>query len=128
MIVGIGFYSFTIGNLSSIFNSIDGKAAHLQQKLNVLSHFSRRTRLPEEIQNKIKRFIENNNSDHLSSLDQKQLLRQITANMRGDVVSHTHADILMKIKFFKDKDPPFLFSVLPLLQLMKLHAKDSLYF
>lgn len=29
MIIGIGFYSFTIGNLSSIINTIDVKAAHL---------------------------------------------------------------------------------------------------
>ena len=29
MIIGVGFYSFTIGNLSSIFNSIDVRAAHL---------------------------------------------------------------------------------------------------
>ena len=27
MIIGVGFYSFTIGNLASIFNSIDIKAA-----------------------------------------------------------------------------------------------------
>lgn len=30
MMIGVGFYSFTIGNLASIFNSIDVKAANLQ--------------------------------------------------------------------------------------------------
>jgi hypothetical protein len=30
MVIGVGFYSFTIGNLSSIINTIDVKAAHLQ--------------------------------------------------------------------------------------------------
>lgn len=30
MIIGVGFYSFTIGNLASIFKQIDIKAAHLQ--------------------------------------------------------------------------------------------------
>jgi len=29
MIFGVGFYSFTIGNLSSIINSINAKASHL---------------------------------------------------------------------------------------------------
>ena len=29
MIFGVGFYSFTIGNLASIISSIDMKAAHL---------------------------------------------------------------------------------------------------
>ena len=46
MIIGVGFYSFTIGNLASIFNSIDIKAAHLQQKLAVLAEFSRRNKIP----------------------------------------------------------------------------------
>ena len=49
MIIGVGFYSFTIGNLASIFNSIDIKAAQLQQKLSVLSEFSKRTHLPDEL-------------------------------------------------------------------------------
>ena len=49
MIIGVGFYSFTIGNLASIFNTIDVKAAHLQQKLNVLAEFSKRTKLPDDV-------------------------------------------------------------------------------
>lgn len=69
MIIGVGFYSFTIGNLASIFNSIDIKAAQLQQKLAVLSEFSKRTHLPEELQNRVKRFLENNHGDHLSLSD-----------------------------------------------------------
>jgi hypothetical protein len=51
MVIGVGFYSFTIGNLSSIFNSIDVKGAHLQQKLAMLAEFSKRTHLNEDIQN-----------------------------------------------------------------------------
>lgn len=69
MIIGVGFYSFTIGNLASIFNSIDIKAAQLQQKLATLSEFSKRTHLPEELQNRVKRFLENNHDDHLSLSD-----------------------------------------------------------
>lgn len=37
MIIGVGFFSFTIGNMASIFNQIDIKAAHLQQKLSILN-------------------------------------------------------------------------------------------
>lgn len=49
MIIGVGFYSFTIGNLASIFNGIDIKAANLQQKFTILSEFAKRTKLSEEI-------------------------------------------------------------------------------
>lgn len=36
MIVGVGFYSFTIGNLSSIISDVDIKAAILQQKISAM--------------------------------------------------------------------------------------------
>jgi CRP-like cAMP-binding protein len=35
----------------------------------VLSEFSKRTHLPEELQNRVKRFLENNHGDHLSVSD-----------------------------------------------------------
>ena len=69
MMIGVGFYSFTIGNLASIFNSIDVKAANLQQKLDILSKLSKRTKLPEDVQNRIIRFLENNHNEHLTLFD-----------------------------------------------------------
>lgn len=60
MFLGVGFYSFTIGNLATIISTIDIKAAHLQQKLNMLSAFSKRKKLPDSLEARIKKFIENN--------------------------------------------------------------------
>lgn len=54
MIFGIGFYSFTIGNLSQIIASIDVRSEILGQKLNTLSEFSKRTNMPESLVFKIK--------------------------------------------------------------------------
>ena len=54
MIFGVGFYSFTIGNLSSIMNDIDDKAAKLQDKINALNEFARKTKLPTSTTEKIK--------------------------------------------------------------------------
>jgi hypothetical protein len=65
MIFGVGFYSFTIGNLASMISSIDTKAAHLQTRLMTMSEFVRRSNLPQEIESDIKRFIENNHVEHL---------------------------------------------------------------
>ena len=127
MIIGVGFYSFTIGNLASIFNSIDIKASHLQQKLAILAEFAKRTHLPEDVQFRVKRFLENNHIDHLNLFDSKQLLKDIPATLRAEVVSHTNASIILKVRFFSDKDPPFLFAILPLLKPMKLYPKDNLY-
>jgi hypothetical protein len=64
MVFGVGFYSFTIGNLSSIMASIDIKASKLQAKMNTLSEFAKKTKLPLDLQNKINRFIENNHREN----------------------------------------------------------------
>jgi hypothetical protein len=54
-------------------------------------------------------------------------LEDIPATLRAEVVSHTNSAIIVKIKYFSDKDPPFLFAILPLLKPMKLYPKDTLY-
>ena len=46
MIIGVGFYSFTIGNLSSIMAQLDIKASKLQAKMNTLSEFAKKSKLP----------------------------------------------------------------------------------
>lgn len=59
MIVGVNFYSFTIGNVSSIIASMDSKAALLNSKLNTLNEYSKKYNLPMTTQTKIKSFFEN---------------------------------------------------------------------
>lgn len=71
--------------------------------------------------------MENNHNEHLSLFDQKQLLSEIPASLRAEVVSHTHGEIIRNIKFFNDKDPHFLFTILPALKPMKVYKKDVLY-
>lgn len=53
MITGVGFFSFTIGNLSSILANIDIKAQKLQAKMNTLSEFSKNNKLPDITATKI---------------------------------------------------------------------------
>lgn len=60
MIFGVAFYSFTIGNLSAIIASVDVKAAHLKEKMSVLVEYSRKVNLTPKIENRIKKFLENN--------------------------------------------------------------------
>jgi hypothetical protein len=45
----------------------------------------------------------------MSLFDQKQLLNELPASIRAEVVSHTHSEIIKNIKFFENKEPDFLF-------------------
>lgn len=70
MIFGVGFYSFTIGNLSSILSSIDEKASELQKKKYNFSEYAKKHKLPIEIQNKVTKFIDNNQRNYLEQMGQ----------------------------------------------------------
>jgi hypothetical protein len=63
ILIGVAFYSFTIGNLQSILSRLDAGSSGLSEKLNTLSSFAKSAKLPESITLKIKRFLENNNAE-----------------------------------------------------------------
>ena len=84
MAIGVGFYSFTIGNLSSIISDIDIKAAILQEKLTSMQAFVKRNpTLPPEIEQKIKRFLQNNHNEHLQKFDQEKLINELPSYLKS---------------------------------------------
>lgn len=54
MIFGVGFYSFVIGNLTSIIANANANSENLYNKLKALEEFAKKTKLPEELHFKIK--------------------------------------------------------------------------
>lgn len=63
MVFGVSFYSFTVGNVTSIIASIDTKAAILASKLATLQAYSLRIDLPHDTAMRIQKFLENDNKD-----------------------------------------------------------------
>ena len=108
MIFGVGFYSFTIGNLSSVLASMDNKSAILKQKLLTLGDYARKIAMSKELEIEIRNFIENNNKDFHSIEDQERLLQELPPSLKSEVVSHTHGNIITCVRFFQDKNPDFL--------------------
>ena len=83
--------------------------------------------MPENLVFKIKQHLESN-SKFSSTLDhQEKLLNELPASLRSEVITHTHGEIIQKINFFRDKDPDFLWAVLPILRPLKLLPNDILY-
>lgn len=63
MLFGVGFFSFTIGNLSSVLASMDTKSAILKQKLNTLQDLSKKANMNQALEFRIRKFLEDNNND-----------------------------------------------------------------
>ena len=60
MIFGVGFYSYTIGNMTNLIAQLDIDTAMLQQKLGLLKEFKKKTNMPMRLFFKIKRHLDNN--------------------------------------------------------------------
>ena len=115
MMVGTGFYSFTIGNLSSIISDVDIKAAILQQKISQMQDFVKRNpNLPNEVESNIKRFLCNNHEEHLQKFDQEKLINELPSNLKSQIVSHTHGEIVRQIRFLDNKSQEFIWQMLPI--------------
>jgi hypothetical protein len=126
MIMGVGFYSFIIGNLSSIMNDIDDKNSKLQDKINALSDFARRTKLSQTTVDKIKTFFENNQEADQDIID-PNLLSDLPIAIRADIMMHTHGEIIEKISFLKYTKRTLLWLILPLMKPMRFYEKDNIY-
>lgn len=57
MIAGVGFYSFTIGSLSSFLSAIDTRESLLSAKLAAIHEFSKETGISRECKLKIRKAV-----------------------------------------------------------------------
>lgn len=58
MIIGVGFYSFAIGNVGTILSNMDRRLSELKNKMNIFNDFTLKVHLPIFLKEKILRFFE----------------------------------------------------------------------
>eukprot|EP00347_Sterkiella_histriomuscorum_P013255 403365416 len=128
MVFGVGFYSFIIGNYSSIIAGNIQIEASISLKIKSIKDLAKRAQIPFDLLLKIKKFIENNFESMYNQEEESQLIKVLPPSLRDEVLSNTFGEIIETIKFFKDlKDPDFLWKILPLLRPVKLEKGDTLY-
>lgn len=111
---GVGFYSYTISNLSTIMENIDIRRSNLQTRLSILNDFCKASKLPRQLKVKIKRHLLHNHERNIYSwLSQDTLLKELPAALRTEIAQYMYKDIIEKVAFFQDKDPGFISFILP---------------
>ena len=89
MFIGVNVYSFSIGNATSIIANMDSKAALLNSKLNTLSDYAQKYKLPPTTQQKIKNFFENQARAIGNDGDWEGLFEELPPSLRTDVLKST---------------------------------------
>ena len=125
---GVGFYSYTISNLSTIMENIDLRSSHLKTRLSTLNDFSKDSNLPRNLKTRIRRHIVHDHEQNIYSwFSHDSLLKDLPAALRTEISQYLHRDIVQKVIFFQDKDPGFIAFVLPNLRNLAFKCGEVIF-
>lgn len=128
MIIGVGFYSYIVGNLSNIVKTLDNDFARIKSMLVGLNEFAKATKLPPQLKDKIKRYIETSSIPTVSSFSRESLIKELPTTLKKEVHIHMHKKIVGKILFFQDKDEQFIARFVAKMKNMELEAGECIYY
>lgn len=128
MISGVGFYSFTIGSLSSFLSAIDTRDSIMNAKLAATHEFAKETGISTECKRKITAVV-TYNTQKVGSIwsDKHSLFNELPKHLRFEVALSMYNGIASEIPFFKTRDPAFVVFVMPRLKPLKLLEDEYLY-
>lgn len=128
MIIGVGFYSFTIGSLASFLTVVDGREAVLSAKLAAIQAFSEETQIPPSTRQKVRNAIRYNTVKRGTVWsDQNSLFAELPKALRYEIVTTMYGGIYRLFPFFSKRDAAFTAFVMPRLRPLKLASEDYLY-
>ena len=128
MLVGVGFYSFTIGSLSSFLTSIDTRESVLASKMAAIHEFAKETGISRESKVKIRDAVRYS-TYKLGNVwsDKHSLFRELPKQLQYEVAMSMFGGIAKSIPFFVNKDAAFIVYVMPLFKPLRLRDSELLY-
>ena len=128
MILGAGFYSFTLSSLSSLLANLDTRRAHLTNKLMLMDEFCKENKFSKTLKKTIKKALEYSSFKTIFSSDDKnQLLNEIPTDLRYQIAGMMFKGLSTKIPFFQNKDKCFFANFVPLLNPLKVLHGELIY-
>lgn len=128
MIFGAGFYSFTLGSLSTLLANLDTRKTHLLNKMMLMEEFCKENKFPKVLKSKVKQALEYSSVKNIFSFDEKnQLLGEIPTELRFQIAEFMFSGLSTQIPFFKHKDKCFIANFVPLLNPLKVLQGELIF-
>ena len=128
MLIGVGFYSFTIGSLSSVLTSIDSRESILNAKLAAIHEFATDTGISKETKMKIHHAVQENAVKRgLVWSDKAALFLELPKSLRFELATSMYKGIYSIFPLFKDRDESFVSHVMTKLRPVKGRNEEILY-
>lgn len=128
MIFGVGFFSYTVGSLSSLISQIDSRESILTQRLYMITEFAAETGINTELKTSLKNAIKYNSyKTGMSWADKMHLFEELPKNLRFKVALSMYHGAAQSICFFQDKDPSFAVYLMPFLKPHQINGEEVIY-
>ena len=125
MVIGIFIYSYIIGSLTNLLSNVDSRKAKLTKKLEILDSLTREYGFNQAFYKKLSIALE---YQHLNSKQElSDLVEDIPANLRTQLLVLIYQKILESNTFFENKPSFFVTYVAPLLKPIKYDKEEYIY-
>jgi len=128
MYIGSAVYSFMISNLGAVVEEADTFETTLKAKINSFKTLAKETNLPEELVQKVKKFIESNHKHNpRTSMHDQSFINELPFTLKAQLMFNINAKVVESVPFLKDKDVDFILKMAPSLKPIELLPKEILF-
>jgi hypothetical protein len=110
MFLGVGFYGYIIGNITTLLQRLDTKRAMYYSKVNQLNTFLHYRRVPPNIQHKILDYY-TYLWDNRMGFDENQLLKDLPPGLEAELSLSLKRELISKVPFFQHASEHLLLDI-----------------
>jgi hypothetical protein len=102
MFIGVAFYSFVVGSLTSVITAVQSQQENLFGKLKALEEFAKETNLDPDLHSQIKNFLTNNYLELFSRIEEEALINELPPTFKEDLFIHQYGSLIDHFDFLKE--------------------------
>lgn len=129
MLIGVAFYSLTIGIISSFFNDKRTRLSVLSHNLSILDELAREIKLPAETKAEFKEYLEYTSYKRIYHwLDpEEKLFSEMPVRLQYDLLLNLYPRLILDCPFFNLFDSSFVIRIIPLLKPIHYKAGQTIW-
>eukprot|EP00520_Triparma_pacifica_P006086 CAMPEP_0118657744 /NCGR_PEP_ID=MMETSP0785-20121206/14188_1 /TAXON_ID=91992 /ORGANISM="Bolidomonas pacifica, Strain CCMP 1866" /LENGTH=810 /DNA_ID=CAMNT_0006550695 /DNA_START=182 /DNA_END=2610 /DNA_ORIENTATION=- len=127
MLLGVSWYAYVVGSMSTIMSSFDRQNKQIREKLECVNGFIRDAKLPQAMGKRVRNYFEyslQKRNNGLFNYDADEILSELSAQLKNEIITWVERDLIERIPFFKGKSQSFVADCIQLFQPMVVHAGD----
>lgn len=128
MIYSVYYFSFVIGSLTSMLETVNVKSTFLMNKIAIMEDFAKEARVSKELLAEIKVALKYANKKNLiHSKEKNSILSELPLQLKYEISMAMYGKACTHINYFQDKDKVIITGIVPYLHPVRVEAKQLVY-